>query len=147
MTARYPINKDPVKPVSSKDAAPTPKEIPDIIVDPNSKRKYERGRFLGKGGFAKCYELRNPNTGEVLAGKIVPKSMLTKTQQKEKMTQEIKIHKSVKHNNIVKLFSYFEDSNFVYVVLELCRKKSLMELHKRRQAITEPETRYFMKQI
>ncbi len=48
MTARYPINKDPVKPVSSKDAAPTPKEIPDIIVDPNSKRKYERGRFLGK---------------------------------------------------------------------------------------------------
>jgi len=147
MTARYPINKDPVKPVSSKDAAPTPKEIPDIIVDPNSKRKYERGRFLGKGGFAKCYELRNPNTGDVLAGKIVPKSMLTKTQQKEKMTQEIKIHKSVKHNNIVKLFSYFEDSNFVYVVLELCRKKSLMELHKRRQAITEPETRYFMKQI
>ena len=48
MTARYPINKDPVKPVSSKDAAPVPKEIPDIIVDPNSKRKYERGRFLGK---------------------------------------------------------------------------------------------------
>ena len=34
-----------------------------------------------------------------------------------------------------------------YVVLELCRKKSLMELHKRRQAITEPETRYFMKQV
>ena len=31
--------------------------------------------------------------------------------------------------------------------MELCRRRSLMELHKRRKAITEPETRYFMKQI
>lgn len=27
------------------------------------------------------------------------------------------------------------------------RRRSLMELHKRRKAVTEPETRYFMKQI
>lgn len=46
MTARYPINKDPVK--SSKDTASIAKDIPDVIIDPNSKRKYERGRFLGK---------------------------------------------------------------------------------------------------
>ena len=37
--------------------------------------------------------------------------------------------------------------DFVYIILELCRRRSLMELHKRRKAITEPETRYFMKQI
>jgi len=127
--------------------APKPKEIPEIIVDPNSKRRYERGRFLGKGGFAKCYELKDLATGEVTAGKIVPKSLLTKTHQKEKMSQEIRLHKSVAHNNLVKLFSYFEDPNFVYIVLELCRKRSLMELHKRRKAITEPETRYFLHQI
>jgi serine/threonine protein kinase len=45
------------------------------------------------------------------------------------------------------LFSYFEDSNFVYIIMELCRRRSLMELHKRRKAITEPETRYFMNQV
>ena len=39
------------------------------------------------------------------------------------------------------------DENFVYIVLEICRKKSLMELHKRRGALTEPEVRYYMKQI
>jgi polo-like kinase 1 len=48
---------------------------------------------------------------------------------------------------VVKLFSYFEDQNFVYIILELCRRRSLMELHKRRRAITDPETRYFMHQI
>ena len=40
-----------------------------------------------KGGFAKCYELKDKATGEIVAGKIVPKSMLTKAHQKEKMAQ------------------------------------------------------------
>lgn len=137
MTARPPNTAEVVK----------PKEIPEIIVDPNSKRRYERGRFLGKGGFAKCYELKDLATGEMTAGKIVPKTMLTKSHQKEKMSQEIRLHKAVAHTHLVKLYSYFEDPNFVYIVLELCRKRSLMELHKRRKAITEPESRYFIHQL
>ena len=63
------------------------------------------------------------------------------------MAQEINLHKTLAHSFVVKLYSYFEDSNFVYIILELCRRRSLMELHKRRKAITEPETRYFMQQI
>merc|ERR1719259_366012 len=86
-------------------------------------------------------------TGDITAGKIVPKSLLTKSHQKEKMSQEIRLHKGVSNGFLVKLYSYFEDSNFVYIVLEICRKRSLMELHKRRKAITEPETRYFMRHI
>merc|ERR1719244_1490499 len=86
-------------------------------------------------------------TGDITAGKIVPKSLLTKSHQKEKMSQEIRLHKGVSNPYLVKLFSYFEDNHFVYIVLELCRKRSLMELHKRRKAITEPETRYFMRHI
>ena len=35
----------------------------------------------------------------------------------------------------------------IQFVLELCGRRSLMELHKRRKAVTEPETRYFMHQI
>ena len=102
---------------------------------------------MGKGGFAKCYELKDVSSGEIVAGKIVPKSLLTKSHQKEKMSQEIRLHKGFNNMYIVKLISYFEDPNFVYITLELCRRRSLMELHKRRKAITEPETRYFMHQL
>jgi len=122
-------------------------EIPEMLTDPSTKKKYERGRFLGKGGFAKCYELKDVVTGEIMAGKIVPKSLLLKSHQKEKMAQEIRLHTAVSNLYLVKLFSYFEDNHFVYIVLELCRKRSLMELHKRRKAITEPEARYFMNHI
>jgi len=124
-------------------------EIPEIIRHPSKGTQYERGKFLGKGGFAKCYELRNVANvnSEIMAGKIVPKSLLIKQHQREKMAQEITLHQTLSHPYVVKLDSFFEDSNFVYIILELCRRRSLMELHKRRKAITEPETRYFMNQI
>ena len=62
-----------------------------------------------QGGFAKCYELKEMSTGAISAGKIVPKSLLVKSHQREKMAQEISLHKTLDHPYIVKLFSYFED--------------------------------------
>ena len=63
------------------------------------------------------------------------------------MTQEISIHRSVAHRHIVQFVSFFEDSDNVYILLELCRRRSLMELHKRRRTVTEPEARFFVKQV
>jgi len=132
---------------AAKPSEPGPEIIPDILTDHGTKKRYQRGRFLGKGGFAKCYELTDMETGYVTAGKIVSKQLLIKPHQKDKMAQEISIHRSLKHEHIVGFFSYFEDNNFVYIVLELCKRRSLMELHKRRKAVTEPEARYFMHQL
>ncbi|MEJ1273874.1 polo like kinase 1 [Cricetulus griseus] len=127
--------------------APLSKEIPEVLVDPRSRRQYVRGRFLGKGGFAKCFEISDADTKEVFAGKIVPKSLLLKPHQKEKMSMEISIHRSLAHQHVVGFHGFFEDSDFVFVVLELCRRRSLLELHKRRKALTEPEARYYLRQI
>lgn len=110
-------------------------------------KKYARGRFLGKGGFAKCYEITDMETKQVFAGKIVPKSLILKQHQREKMTSEIAIHKSLSHANVVGFHGFFEDNDFVFVVLEICRRRSLLELHKRRKAVTEPEVRYYMTQL
>lgn len=123
------------------------KEVPDIVIDPATNKRYNKGKFLGKGGFARCYELIDVAENRIYAGKIVPKSMIAKQHQREKMTQEINIHRSVFHKHIVGFESFFEDSENVYVLLELCRRRSLMELHKRRRAISEPEARYFTYQV
>ncbi|XP_043236979.1 serine/threonine-protein kinase PLK1-like [Amphibalanus amphitrite] len=133
--------------MASRPRVDTTKEIAQVILDPKTRKRYQRGKFLGKGGFARCYELVDPDTKEVLAGKIVSKALLVKQHQKEKMTQEITIHRELHHKHIVGFSSFFEDSENVYIVLELCRKRSLMELHKRRKAISEPETRYFLQHV
>ncbi|KAL2086438.1 hypothetical protein ACEWY4_017497 [Coilia grayii] len=135
------------KPSSQGDKSAALKEIPDILVDQRTMKKYTRGRFLGKGGFAKCFEITDVATKEVFAGKVVPKALLLKPHQKEKMSTEIAIHKSLDNPHVVGFHGFFEDDDFVFVVLEICRRRSLLELHKRRKAVTEPEARYFMRQI
>ncbi len=39
------------------------------------------------------------------------------------MQQEVTIHQSLNHKHIVQFFSYFEDENNVYIILELCRRR------------------------
>ncbi|XP_071557610.1 serine/threonine-protein kinase polo [Temnothorax nylanderi] len=121
--------------------------IPSVIYDANTGKSYVKGRFFGKGGFAKCYEITESKSHHVFAGKIVPKSLMAKSNQREKMTQEIAIHQTLNHKHIVGFHGFFDDTNNIYIILELCRKRSMMELHKRRKALSECETRYFMKQI
>ncbi|XP_053601204.1 serine/threonine-protein kinase polo [Plodia interpunctella] len=123
------------------------KEIPEFIHDPQTNCTYQRLRFFGKGGFAKCYEIQDTSTSQIYAGKIVSKKLMVKTSQKEKMAQEISIHRSLQHKHVVGFHSFFEDSLNIYIILELCKRRSMMELHKRRKAITEPETRFYMYQI
>ncbi|XP_065359537.1 serine/threonine-protein kinase polo [Calliphora vicina] len=122
-------------------------DIPERLYDSTNNRTYKRMRFFGKGGFAKCYEIIDVVTNDVYAGKIVSKKLMMKHNQKEKMTQEITIHRSLNHPNIVKFHGFFEDSSNIYIVLELCKKRSMMELHKRRKTITEYECRYYIYQI
>ncbi|PAV87290.1 hypothetical protein WR25_15861 [Diploscapter pachys] len=122
-------------------------DVPDLIVDRDRDVRYVKGKFLGKGGFAHCYELRNMATAELVAGKIVSKTLLTKQYQRDKMAQEVSIHRNLRHENVVRLFSFFEDHKNVYITLELCARRSLMELHKRRKAVTDPEARYFTVQV
>ena len=76
-----------------------------MAYDETRSKRYKKGKFLGKvctptsyihhinyltfamlkGGFAHCYELIDVDTNAVYAGKIVPKSMLTKPHQREKV--------------------------------------------------------------
>ena len=51
-------------------------------------RKYSKGRMLGKGGFAKCYEFTNLETKKVWAAKLITKSSLTKSRAKQKVPSD-----------------------------------------------------------
>lgn len=52
---------------------------------------------------------------------------------------EIKIHRSLDHENICKFDHHFEDDINVYIVLEICTNQSLSDKVKRRKRLTEVE--------
>jgi serine/threonine protein kinase len=53
----------------------------------------------------------------------------------------------MQHPNIVRYIEVFEDDENIYMILELCLNKSLMDMLRRRKRFTEPETRYFILQL
>jgi polo-like kinase 1 len=110
-------------------------------------KKYARGKLLGKGGFAKCFEVTNLENKRVIAAKIIQKSSLTKTRARQKLISEIKIHKSLHQVNIVSFEHVFEDQENVYILLELCTNQTLNELLKRRKRLTELEVQCYLVQI
>ena len=110
-------------------------------------KKYIKGRLLGKGGFAKCYEFINQENQHSSAAKIIPKKSLVKSRAKQKLISEIKIHKSLHHPNIVAFEHYFEDSENVYLLIEICLNQTLNELLKRRKKLTELEVQCYAVQI
>ncbi|KAG6837148.1 hypothetical protein H0H93_014053 [Arthromyces matolae] len=139
-----PEKQPPSPPLPRQNAKVTPPSPPKIILDRNGSALFSRVGFLGEGGFARVYEVKEAS-GARLACKVVSKASL-KT-KKAKTKAKIKIHRSLEHPNIVRFHDCHEDDNHVYLSLELCPSGSLMELLRRRRRFSEPESRYYMVQL
>ncbi|XP_045846283.1 serine/threonine-protein kinase PLK3 isoform X2 [Meles meles] len=118
-----------------------------LITDPSSGRTYFKGRLLGKGGFARCYEATDTETGNAYAVKVISQSRITKPHQREKILNEIELHRGLQHRHIVRFSHHFEDADNIYIFLELCSRKSLAHIWKARHTLLEPEVRYYLRQI
>ena len=101
---------------------------------------YVKGRCIGKGGFARVYELQHKETGEIFAVKIVSKASIAKHRAQAKLKSEISIHRGLSHEKVVRFYEYFEDQEYVYILLEFCPNQTLNELLKRRAGRRMPES-------
>lgn len=92
-----------------------------ILEDESGKFIYlTRGCLLGEGGFARVYAMRDETTKKLGALKVVSKNQLKSSKNKSKLYAEIKLHRAMDHPHIVKFHSCFEDSQNVYLQMELC---------------------------
>ncbi|KAL3846090.1 hypothetical protein ACJIZ3_003493 [Penstemon smallii] len=97
----------------------------------NFAAKYELGKEVGRGHFghtcwAKCKkgELKN----QPVAVKIISKAKMTTAIAIEDVRREVKILKALSgHKNLIKFYDAFEDSQNVYVVMELCEGGELLD--------------------
>ncbi|KAG5503808.1 hypothetical protein JIQ42_07325 [Leishmania sp. Namibia] len=105
--------------------------------------RFQCGRVLGRGGFAKCYEVTD-ETG-TYALKAVNRASLEKPKTLQKLHSEISIHRRMKHKHIVEFLRTFRDRYYVYMLLEKCDHGTLMDLLKVRR-FSVAETQYVMLQ-
>lgn len=62
-----------------------------------------------------------------------------------KLANEVSIHQSLNHSNVVTLVESFEDADNYYLVMELCDQELYQRIKKQR--LTESEIRFYGKQL
>ncbi|XP_054836235.1 inactive serine/threonine-protein kinase PLK5-like [Eublepharis macularius] len=118
-----------------------------FIEDPGSGTLYKRGQLLGKGAFGRCFKFTDTSTNKVYAVKVVSQSRVSRLDNRGKVEREIELHSQLKHRNVVGFHRHFADQENIYMVLEYCSRKSLAHILKARKTLTEPEVRFYLKQI
>ena len=113
----------------------TQKNIPDEI--PLNINIFSIGKCLGHGQYGRVYFAEDKFLNKKFALKTIEKKMLNKNYSQLKY--EIEIHVRLKHKNIIELYAYFYDENFIYILFEYARFGSLFDVLKNQNKLITKE--------
>ncbi|KAI3879850.1 hypothetical protein MKX03_000469 [Papaver bracteatum] len=109
--------------------------------------KYEIGRLLGCGAFAKVYHARNIQTGESVAIKAISKQKIVKSGFMPNIKREISIMRQLHHPYIVKLFEVLATKTKIYFVMEFVKGGELFSEIAKCRFSEDLSRRYFQQLI
>ncbi|XP_056162052.1 CBL-interacting serine/threonine-protein kinase 24-like isoform X2 [Syzygium oleosum] len=109
--------------------------------------KYQVGRTVGEGTFAKVKFAQNTENGEPVAMKILAKSTILKHRMVDQIKREISIMKIVRHPYIVRLHEVLASPSKIYIILEFVSGGELYDKIVHQGRLPENESRRFFQQL
>lgn len=109
------------------------------------RSQYKAGKKIGEGKWGKIFQVTHLSTKTQRALKIVSAKTLQQTTGL-KMPNEILILQSCDHPSIIKLYEYYIEGHFIYVVLEHAAGRNLSDLIMSKK-LTESIIASFMKEV
>lgn len=109
--------------------------------------RYELGRLLGHGTFAKVYLARNLKTNLNVAMKVVAKEKVIRVNMMEQIKREISVMKMVSHPNIVELHEVMATKSKIFFAMELVRGGELFSRIAKHGRLKEECARHYFKQL
>eukprot|EP00262_Sarcandra_glabra_P005632 TRINITY_DN17372_c0_g1_i1.p1 TRINITY_DN17372_c0_g1~~TRINITY_DN17372_c0_g1_i1.p1 ORF type:complete len:444 (+),score=80.00 TRINITY_DN17372_c0_g1_i1:560-1891(+) len=109
--------------------------------------KYELGRTLGEGTFAKVKFARNIETGENVAIKILDKEKILKHKMIGQIKREISTMKLIKHPNVIQMHEVMASKTKIYIVLEFVTGGELFDKIASHGRLKEDEARKYFQQL
>lgn len=118
------------------------KDNPNLLLG-----RFELGKLLGHGTFAKVHLAKNIKTGEAVAIKIISKDKILKSGLVSHIKREISILRRVRHPNIVQLFEVMATKTKIYFVMEYVRGGELFNKVAKGRLKEEVARKYFQQLI
>ncbi|VFQ94060.1 unnamed protein product [Cuscuta campestris] len=117
---------------------------------PKTKRrvgKYELGRTIGEGTFAKVKFARDSETGDPVAIKILDKDKVLKHKMAEQIKREIATMKLITHPNVVQLYEVMGSKTKIFIVLEFVTGGELFDKIVNHGRMREDDARKYFQQL
>ncbi|XP_010269845.1 PREDICTED: serine/threonine-protein kinase tricorner-like isoform X2 [Nelumbo nucifera] len=105
---------------------------------------FEQLTIIGKGAFGEVRLCRAKSTGEIFAMKKLKKSEMLSRGQVEHVRSERNLLAEVDSRCIVKLFYSFQDSDFLYLIMEYLPGGDFMTLLMRKDVLSEDVSRFYI---
>lgn len=83
--------------------------------------RYDLGRQLGQGTFAKVYYARSISTNQGVAIKVIDKDKVLKVGLIDQIKREISVMRLVRHPNIIELYEVMATKTKIYFVMEYAK--------------------------
>ncbi|XP_042412217.1 CBL-interacting protein kinase 23-like isoform X1 [Zingiber officinale] len=109
--------------------------------------KYELGRTLGEGTFAKVKFAKDVETGESVAIKIFDKDKILRHKMVGQIKHEISTMKLIRHPNVIRIYEVIASKTKIYLVLEFVDGGELFDKIARRGKLKEEEARKYFQQL
>ncbi|KAK3444865.1 hypothetical protein EUGRSUZ_A00691 [Eucalyptus grandis] len=109
--------------------------------------RYELGRLLGQGAFAKVYQARNISTGMEVAIKMINKEYVLKVGMRDQIKREIQVMKLIRHPHVVELYEVMATKTKIYLVMEFAKGGELFNKVAKGKLKEDVARRYFRQLI
>lgn len=115
--------------------------------EPISLESFEILQELGSGSFGTVHMVRKKDTGTVFAMKILSKKQLKRQKQLKYAISECRIMKQLQHPYILPFYFAFQNTLYLYMVMEYCPEGDLENLLECRGVINEHEARFYIAEV
>lgn len=113
----------------------------------NLFKKYELGKLLGCGAFAKVYHARNVRSGQSVAIKSINKQRIQKGNLAANIKREISIMHRLRHPHIVSLHEVLATKTKIYFVMEFAKGGELFAKIAKGRFTEDLSRKYFQQLI
>lgn len=110
-------------------------------------RRYELGRLLGQGTFAKVYRAKNLQSGQIVALKMIDKRTVMRDGLVQQIKREISVMRLVRHPHIVQLFEVMASKSKIYFVMEYVKGGELFQKVAKGRLREDVARKYFQQLI
>ncbi|XP_077239152.1 CBL-interacting protein kinase 18-like [Tasmannia lanceolata] len=110
-------------------------------------QRYELGRLLGQGTFAKVYHARNLKSGQSVAIKVIDKEKVLKVGMMDQIKREISVMRLVRHQNVVQLYEVMATKSKIYFVMEYAKGGELFNKVAKGKLKEDVARKYFQELI